>query len=226
MATGLRCGGHRLCESVGMTERSGSTWSDLVREIEGAATGVRMLPLHGVSAQEVLDRLAVSEGSTMGALATHVGALLVDHGWLRVLGGGSEDVRGLAEANRLDGTAPPFLIVAEDVLGGSFALDGGGLGFAPGEVCYFGPDTLEWTGIGGGYSAFVSWALSGGLAEFYTELRWDGWEQESLDLALDEGIAIYPPPFSVEGQAIANCTRRPVPLTELHDFYSHAARSL
>lgn len=72
----------------------------------------------------------------------------------------------IAEANGLGGSvsAPPGeLVVGHDVLGGLFAIDGGALGVAPGEVCYFGPDTLTWDGLGGGYSAFLLAAL-GGLA--------------------------------------------------------------
>jgi hypothetical protein len=42
---------------------------------------------------------------------------------------------------------------------------------APGEVCYWGPDTLHWTGIGGGHAAFIAWALSDALTEFYSSLR-------------------------------------------------------
>lgn len=144
------------------SERSESAWAGTLRQNESAAAEVRVLPLEAVDGRSVLERLGVSERSTMGALASHTGGLLIDHGWLRDHGGGSGSLAGIAEVNDLDGGAPPFLVVAEDVLGGRFAIDGGGLGIAIGEVCYFGPDTLAWTGIGGGYSAFVGWVLSGG----------------------------------------------------------------
>ena len=136
--------------------------------------------------------LQVSAGSTLGALALRTGAIVCDHGWLRLLGAGTEDLPGLAEANGLSSERqdpPSALTVAYDVLGGRFAIDGGELSGTPGEVCYFGPDTLEWTPIGGGHTAFVHWVLEGGTAEFYTELRWADWEKESVALSLGQGIS-------------------------------------
>lgn len=87
---------------------------------------------------------------------------------MRLLGGGSEGLPDLAAANGLErpGTSelPPWLTVGFDVLGGRFAVNGGGLPGQPGEVCYWGPDTLAWTALGGGYSQFARMVLSGGLA--------------------------------------------------------------
>jgi hypothetical protein len=56
----------------------------------------------------------------------------------------------------------PWLTVGFDVLGGRFAVNGGGLPGQPGEVCYWGPDTLAWTALGAGYSQFARMVLSGG----------------------------------------------------------------
>ena len=109
-----------------------------------------------------------------------------------MLGAGAPGLPSLAAAN----DRPGAQTAAYDALGGRFAINGGALGGESGEVCYFGPDTVAWTPIGGGHTAFVQWALEGGLAEFYADLRWPGWEQESAALALDQGIAIYPPPFT------------------------------
>jgi hypothetical protein len=206
-----------------LDELQESTWASMKRRIDDSVAEVRVLALDGTDPRIVLEKLGVSDRSTMGALASHVGALLVDHGWLRVLAGGCALIPGIVEANHLAGEAPPFLFVAEDVLGGRFAIDGGGLGIAPGAICYFGPDTLEWIGIGGGYSAFVGWMLSGELTEFYSELRWSGWEQETANLPLNKGISLFPPPFTAEGRAPGGSSRRPVAITELQDFYSSAA---
>src|SRR6185312_17269325 len=45
--------------------------------------------------------LQVTAGSTLGALAVHTGGIKVDHGWLRILGGGGSDLPDLAAANGL-----------------------------------------------------------------------------------------------------------------------------
>src|SRR5688500_6290688 len=97
---------------------------------------------------------------------------------------------------------------------------------AIGEVCCFGPDSLEWTSIDGGHTAFVDWALGGGLTDHYADLHWPGWARETGARALDEGIAAYPPPFAAQGSDLATASRRPVPLSELLNFYADGARHL
>lgn len=64
----------------------------------------------------------------MGALALPTGGLLVDTGWLRVLGGSGGD-RGLPsppQANDLPGDEQPPAapLVGYDVLGGRFEVNG------------------------------------------------------------------------------------------------------
>lgn len=203
-----------------------SAWPQLAREIHDSSGPVRVLPVDPRRGVVVLEELGVTERSTLGALVANTGGLIVDHGWLRILAGGFGALPDVAEASRVRTGAPPFLTVAQDVLGGRFAIDGGGLGVAPGEVCFWGPDTLHWTGIGGGHLAFISWALTGGLSEFYAELRWVGWEQETSNLPLDYGISVYPPPFAEEGRDLGAASRRSVPYPELINFYADMARQL
>jgi hypothetical protein len=170
-----------------------------------------------------LEAVQVTVGSFLGALVAECGGLVIDDGWLRVLGAGAEGLPGVHEATPLAGEPPSHLDIAWDVLGGRFAINGGGLPAPQGEVCYFGPDTLSWTGIGGGHSAFVRWALSGGTTDFYASLRWPGWKDEVATLALDQGLSIYPPPFTAQGQDLATASRKPAPLSELHRFYDDMA---
>jgi hypothetical protein len=135
----------------------------------------------------------------MGALARHTGGLLVDDGWLRVLGGGDErGLPSLAQANGLPGDEQPpaALMVGHDVLGGRFEVNGPdpaatGRPGNPGEVCYFGPDTLAWESLGAGHGAWLSWIAGGGITEFYQALRWPTWRAEIRDLPLTHGITVY-----------------------------------
>ncbi len=145
-----------------------------------------------------------------------------------MLGAGAPGLPSLAAANDCPRPTvpPPSVTVAYDVLGGRFAIDGGALAGTPGEVCYFGPDTLSWTPIGGGHSAFVHWVLDGGLTEFYADLRWAGWERESAALGLDQGIAIYPPPFTEQARELGATSRRAVPFDELLAVYDDWSRQL
>ncbi|MDF2145975.1 DUF2625 family protein [Knoellia sp. p5-6-4] len=129
-------------------------------------------------AAQALFLLQVTTRSPIGALAHACGGLVVDHGWLRILGAGTSELADLATANDLsDPTAdqgpPAHLVVAHDVLGGIFVVTGGGLAGELGEICYWGPDLLEWTPLGiVGHVDLVAWALTGGTDDLYTDLRW------------------------------------------------------
>lgn len=177
-----------------------------------------VLPVDPEQGRGSLWGLQVTAASAMGAVALHTGGIVADHGWVRLYGGGSEHLPSIAEANGLGGdiSAPPGeLVIGHDVLGGLFAIDGGALGVAPGEVCYFGPDTLTWDGLGGGYSAFLLAALGGGLEVAFENLRWPGWQDEVASLALSQGIFLYPPPSTVEGKDVSKVTRSVVSIHEL-----------
>lgn len=204
-------------------------WPDLQVMIAKVRDRVVVRPVDRGVAEDCLHRLQVTARSRLGALALEAGGLLVDHGWLRIYGGGSENLPDLASINGLRAEArdsPPFMLVGSDVLGGQYAIDGGGLGVAPGEVCYFGPDTLGWDSIGVGHGDWVRWALTGRVDQFYEALRWPEWQEEVQGLRPDEGISCYPPPFTVEGRDLGAVSRRVVPLAELHDLLAGTARRL
>ena len=70
------------------------------------------------------------------------GGVILDHGWLRLYGGGCPErgLPSLAEANGLDGSelgALPNFAVAHDVLGGLYELSGphSDRPGEPGEIC-------------------------------------------------------------------------------------------
>lgn len=185
------------------------------------------MPLSRGRGMQVLEALQVTARSPLGALALNTGGLLADHGWFRIFGGGAAGIPDLASANALPSSKlPPFLNIAQDVLGGQFAVDGGGLGLTPGAVCYFGPDTLDWHDLGIGHGQFVFAAIAGELGEVFADLRWPGWEHEVSGLASSQGISVYPPPFSEEGKDISRAHRQPVPIEELVGFYVDAAAQM
>ena len=168
-------------------------WPTLLSVFRASGEAVRVLPVAPEQSAQVLYGLQVTARSALGAMALNCGGVLVDNGWLRLLGGGYHRLPDPAALNGLGeptgvSSPPPSLKVAYDVLGGQFAVDGGGLGTAPGPLCYFGPDTLNWVGLGTGFGAFVAWACSGHLDSFYRDLRWPGWEQEVGAVGLDQGL--------------------------------------
>ncbi|MFK0103629.1 DUF2625 domain-containing protein [Streptomyces sp. NPDC091217] len=203
-------------------------WPELRETLIGGPVSVEVLPPDGDLARSSLLQLQVTTRSYLGAVALHCGALLVDHGWVRVFGsplGGA--VPSLARVNQFpevfDSAWRPDagLVVAHDVLGGVFALNGAGPASAgrpgaPGEIVYFAPDSLRWEALGAGYSAWLAWLASGALDEFYADLRRPGWQDEVRALNSDQGLSLFPPLWSAEArQDISATSRRAVPMAEL-----------
>lgn len=204
-------------------------WPELAAAIESSPSPVQLLPVSRVEGERVIERLQVTARSVLGALALECGGILVDHGWLRILGGGADGIPDVATINGLATTPaepPGSLLVALDVLGGRFAIDGGGLGLAPGHVCYFAPDQLRWEDLDVGHGEFVHAMIGGATGQFYDGLRWSGWEEDCANLPLGQGFSLYPPPFATQGQDLESVSRRPVPMGELIDLYEKAARQL
>lgn len=198
-------------------------WPRLAQTLFRHHPRARIIPVERAAGERCLFRIQTTARSTLGALALHTGGLAVQHGWLRILGGGSNGLPSLAEANRLDdptpdSASPSMLLVAFDVLGGRFAVNGGGLPGDPGEVCYWGPDTLEWQPLAFAYTDFVNWSLTSGLDSFYEELRWAGWESEVAAVPLNAGLSVHPPLCTEESRPVGGATRQPVPWTEISGF--------
>jgi hypothetical protein len=163
--------------------------------VAAAACPVELLAPADPSGATLL-ALQVTRHSMLGALADDTGGLLVDHGWLRHLGGGCPRLpRTLASWNLIGSSPvrlPGAMLVADDVLGGFFAINAGGLPGAIGNVCYFAPDTLDWEDLEAGHTTFVQWTLSGRMAQFYESERWPGWERDVATLRGDQSFSIFP----------------------------------
>jgi hypothetical protein len=194
----------------------------MLRLFEASSLDVRVIAPSDPQRQEVLSALQVTVASMLGALAWNSAMVLIDHGWVRLVGAGAGSVGGLhVETLNDPSSALQFegVLAAYDVLGGRFAIHGGGFSAAqPGEVVYWAPDTLEWSPLGLGHSALVDFMLSERLAQFYEGLRWPGWEQDTHTIEPDQGLSAYPPPWSEEGKG-TGVRRAAVPLAEL---VSHA----
>jgi hypothetical protein len=199
-----------------------SAWAIVQEWIRAAANPIEILPANPDEATQALVDTQVSDRSPMGAIIYNTGGLLVDHGWLRLLGSGHPRLpRSIADWNRGRSTAENgkslnFWLIADDVLGGFFALNGGAFGEADGSVYYFTPDTLRWESMNGiGYSDFVVWSFSTNLAKFYEVFRWYNWEPEVAAVRGDQAFSFYPFLWSKEGKNIANCSRQPCPVSEI-----------
>lgn len=203
----------------------------LVQEWVAKAPSVQVLPADPAQAGQVLVRAQVSLRSPLGAVVFHTGGILIGDGWLRILGSGHPRLpRSLSSWN--DGRAPTrpdgvlgLVFVADDVLGGLFAINGGAISGNLGEVFYLAPDTLQWESLGLGYTDFVAWALTPNLDLFYRDQRWAGWRDEILAMNGDQGLVVYPFLWA-EGPPIGERSRKVVPMSELFDVTMDMARQL
>lgn len=221
---------HRALEDLIDVREPG--WPVVEALIAQAAVDVRVLPTTPERAARTLSGLQVTTRSPMGALAFDVAGLLVDHGWLRILGaGGVALTDGLLEWNtvNLEASAPGeqgYLIVAHDAVGGFFALDGGALVGAPRTICYLSPDSLSWEPLELGYTEFLGWALSGALSRFAADVRGSAWLEELAALDADRGLAYYPPLWAACDGGLSARTHARVPMRELWRLAQDTRRQL
>jgi len=211
-----------------LINREDPGWPLVQQWIAEAKNPVEVLPAPDDKTREAaLVATQVTTRSPMGAIIYESGGIFVDHGWLRILGSGHRRLpRTLPAWNfgrsfSQPGQQPAFLLCADDVVGGFFAIDGGGLKLETGKVCYFAPDTMVWENTELGYSQFLTWAFQGDLAKYYETQRWPGWEKDSAALPGDKVFNFYPllAAFVNDAEAAADDrSRRPVTISEIYEL--------
>jgi uncharacterized protein DUF2625 len=211
-----------------LVEVDDPAWPEIASAIAGGRR-VQAWPSGEPVRSACLSHLQVTVRSALGAFVWHCGGMLVADGWLRVYGspGAELGLPSLAGVNGFPGTLEPrwrpgsSLVVAHDVLGGTFAVNGDdpageGRPGSPGEVVYFAPDSLAWEVLGMGHGVWLDWLLTDRLDEFYADLRWPGWEQEVAGLPAWSGLSVMPFLWSAEAQEdLAAASRRSAPMAEL-----------
>lgn len=165
-----------------------------------------------------LDVLQVTSKSALGSIILNTSGIVIDN-WIRILGHDSNINRGVVSYNLIgeNGVATQvdkMLIVADDVIGGLFALNAGKFTEVIGDVWYFTPDTLEWESLEMQYSEFITWIAHGNIDEFYSTLRWSTWKEECKNVKFNEAILIYPFLWSNEKQ-LEKVDKIIVPVEEL-----------
>ena len=190
-----------------------SAWPMVQEWIAAAAVTVEVLPVDQQSADDALLATQVTTRSPMGAIVHNSAGIFIDNGWLRFLaaGGHPRFRRSLPSWN--DGKSQRFYLVADDVLGGFFALNGGLFGDDIGKVYYYAPDSLQWEPCDLSYSEFLIWAMSERMDSFYESFRWGSWPMESRELNGDQALCVYPFLWA-EGSPIGERHRGTVPISE------------
>lgn len=201
-------------------------WALVSIWLKQAKNKVQVLPKTPIRAENALLAAQVTTRSPLGAIIYETGGILVDGGWLRILGSGSPAMdRDVMTWNQ--GKRPGMLLVADDVLGGFYAINGGAFGpETVGKVFYFAPDNLRWEITDKTYSDFLVFCFSGDLANYYHDLRWPGWEQEIQALNGNQGLLCIPFLFTKEGKNVDQDKRSVVPIAELWGFGQDTQRQL
>jgi len=181
-------------------------WNLLNEWIETAKNKVEMLPVDIDNAKDALYKIQVSTKSSMGAVVYSTGGILIDNGWVRILGSGNAKLnRSLPDWNKGKafkefGDRAPFLLIADDAVGGFFILNGGALGSDMGKVYYLAPDSLEYEPLDLSYSDFLNFCFNGDLEQFYKNIIWRTWKTDVIGLHGDQVYNFYPYLWTKEGK--------------------------
>jgi hypothetical protein len=181
-----------------LINKEDSGW-DLVKEwLASAKNQYEILPKDTKRAEMELLNAQITTRSAMGAVIYETGGILIDYGWIRILGSGSPQLdRGLMEWNKGKtfenyGEQPNNLLVADDVIGGYFAINSGTLGDEIGKIYYLAQDTLKWESLGCGYSDFLNWTFNGNIQKFYELFKWKTWKEDVEEISGSQTFSFVP----------------------------------
>lgn len=207
-------------------------WPLVLEWISSAKNKVEILPCDTAKAKDALYNTQVTTRSPMGAIVYSTGGLLIDNGWIHILGSGHSKLdRTLPDWNKGKtfkeyGETPSFLLVADDAVGGFFAINGGILGNDLGKIYYLSPDNLKWEPLELTYTEFLLFCFNHDLNKFYDGLRWKNWKEEVPKLDGNKIYNFYPFLWTKEGKDIDKNSRKPIPIEEQYSLNMEMRKQL
>lgn len=202
-----------------MNDRDNNLWLELVQMFDEVKCDIKINEADTEVADKILERLQITKKSALGAIVYNTSGITIGS-WIRILGSGNDiDTRNIITWNNFDcnGVATKIkgaLIIADDIIGGIFALNAGKFNGEKGDVWYFAPDTLQWESLKMKYSEFISWTVNGNVDEFYISLRWNEWLKQAKTVGFNDAILVYPFLWS-DGVDIEKADKKIIPLEEL-----------
>ena len=201
-----------------------SAWPLVKEWIQSAKNKVEILSAENEKSKDALYKTQVTTRSPMGTIIYHTGGILIENGWIRILGSGNEKMNrnlpdwNLGKTHNSLEQKPPYLLIADDVIGGFFLLNGGGLGNDLGKIYYLAPDSLEFESLGMSYTEFLFFCFNNDLDDFYKGLRWKNWKSEVSKLNGDTVFNFYPYLWTKEGKNIEKNSKKEIPIEEGYSF--------
>lgn len=199
-------------------------WPFVQQMIDSATNLLEILQADSSKANDALLKIQVTTRSPMGAIIYKTGGILVDHGWIRIIGSGSKAInRSLPDWNKGKsiqefGQTPAYLLIADDAVGGFFAINGGAFGKDIGKTYYLSPDRLVWEPLDLTYTDFLYFCFNNDLNEFYKSLRWNNWKKDVSNLEGNQVFNFSPVLWSKEGKDINKNRRKRISVEEQFKF--------
>lgn len=215
-----------------LVDPSNGKWEMINRWIASSKTKVTVLSKESNRADSAILQCQLSTDNVLGAIVYNSGGLLIDDGWIRILGSGCKEMdRGLHQWNKgkskiNSGELPNFVLVADDAIGGLFAINTGGIDeMHLNKVFYFGPNSLKWETIGLTYEQFVVFCMTQDVRDFYHDFKWKGWENEVQQLGPNQVVSAYPLLWTKDGKELKK-NRKVTPIQKLWDTYAAKHKEL
>ena len=215
-----------------LINKTDPAWPLVQKWVDSAKNKIEILKADSAQAKSTLFNTQASTYSTLGAVIYNTGGIMVDQGWLRILGSGSVRLnRSVSEWNKGKsikeyGDKPTFLLVADDAAGGFFAINYGAFGEDLKSIYYLGPNSLKWEPLDLGYTEFIRFCFDGNLAEFYKGLRWSTWDKFIANLDGNKSYSFRPYLWTEGGMDIEKCSRKLVTTEELFKFNINKQKEL
>lgn len=177
-------------------------YGKVLENIKNSKKEIKILPVSIEVLNCIKKRYEINEQSLFGTILYKTGGIIVEN-WLRFYGSGE-----LNFYERNDLFPYSSIIVAEDILGGLFAI------LNDGNISYFAPDCLEWEVMEISFSEFLYWAFHGDTDTYYKDYRWDTWKDDVKRISNDNGISFYPFLWA-EADSLESRYREEVPMSEI-----------
>jgi hypothetical protein len=165
------------------------------------------------SCDRILIGAQVTTRSILGTLIYHTGGVLIDHGWIRILGSGNESFPRNVHSWNNESKESGLYLIADDAAGGFYAINGGAFSGEMNTIYYWAPDSMEWEALDLKFSEFFCWLLSGDLDSFYEGIRWENWRNDIKNITTDQCVSFYPFLWTEEGGCNTS-NRDVVPISE------------